>query len=60
MHIDDEVYLDDEESRKEYVLNDTGIIYRGNANYGVKGIDPMQWNFGQVSVQENRFIVFSQ
>ena len=45
-YLDDEVYLADEELRTEYVLNDTGIIYRGNVRY----IDEKHWNFGQVGI----------
>ncbi|NWU99221.1 TGM4 glutamyltransferase, partial [Upupa epops] len=40
---DDVVFLDNEEQRKEYVLNDTGCIYVGSAN----SIYERPWNFGQ-------------
>ncbi|NXN95195.1 TGM4 glutamyltransferase, partial [Rhinopomastus cyanomelas] len=40
---DDVVFLDNEDQRKEYVLNDTGCIYVGSAN----SIYERPWNFGQ-------------
>ena len=46
--LDDDVYLESEELRQEYVLCDTGIIYRGSANHGERGITETHWEFGQV------------
>lgn len=40
---DDQVYLSDEKERKEYVMNEQGIIYNGSANY----ISSRSWDFGQ-------------
>ena len=42
---DDTVYLDQQTSREEYVLNDSGLIWMGTA----KRNRGMPWNFGQVS-----------
>ncbi|XP_064416453.1 protein-glutamine gamma-glutamyltransferase K [Latimeria chalumnae] len=39
----DTVYMEDEERRKEYVLNDTGKLYRGMQRW----IGASDWNFGQ-------------
>uniref|UniRef100_A0A3P9IIN6 Protein-glutamine gamma-glutamyltransferase K n=1 Tax=Oryzias latipes TaxID=8090 RepID=A0A3P9IIN6_ORYLA len=42
---DDSVFLDDEEDRQEYVLNDVGCIYWGRVNQ----IEARTWNYGQVN-----------
>ncbi|XP_069507288.1 protein-glutamine gamma-glutamyltransferase 5-like [Ambystoma mexicanum] len=39
----DDVYLNNEAQRQEYVLNEDGIIYRGTES----SIQPYPWNFGQ-------------
>ncbi|XP_029470621.1 protein-glutamine gamma-glutamyltransferase E-like [Rhinatrema bivittatum] len=44
---DDSVYMANEAERKEYVLNESGLIYKGNVGY----ITSMGWNYGQF--QEN-------
>ncbi|XP_036406645.1 coagulation factor XIII A chain [Megalops cyprinoides] len=40
---DDTVFLDNEEERGEYILNESGIVYHGEAN----DISARPWNFGQ-------------
>ncbi|XP_069099768.1 protein-glutamine gamma-glutamyltransferase E-like isoform X2 [Pleurodeles waltl] len=40
---DDDVFMPIDAERKEYVLNDSGIIYRGHKKY----ITELGWNFGQ-------------
>ncbi|EGV92446.1 Protein-glutamine gamma-glutamyltransferase 6 [Cricetulus griseus] len=41
---EDDVFLDSEEERQEYVLNDSGIIFRGVE----KHIRAQGWNYGQL------------
>ncbi|XP_075952497.1 protein-glutamine gamma-glutamyltransferase 2-like [Anarhichas minor] len=40
---DDWVYMKEEKEINEYVMNERGIIYRGNSNY----IVPLDWDYGQ-------------
>ncbi|KAM4622712.1 protein-glutamine gamma-glutamyltransferase 5-like [Discoglossus pictus] len=40
---DDDVYMEDETWRQEYVMNDYGFVYQGNENW----ITPCPWNYGQ-------------
>ncbi|XP_069594602.1 protein-glutamine gamma-glutamyltransferase Z-like isoform X1 [Ranitomeya imitator] len=40
---DDAVFLQDQEEREEYVMNENGCIFVGNADY----ISNYSWNFGQ-------------
>ncbi|KAL7844948.1 hypothetical protein SRHO_G00234880 [Serrasalmus rhombeus] len=40
---DDLVYLPKEEERQEYVMNEQGLLYRGNYNF----IESVSWDFGQ-------------
>ncbi len=41
---DDDVYLEKEKERKEYVMNETGRIWQGTA----KSYEALPWVFGQV------------
>ena len=45
-YADDDVYLAEEDLRKEYVLSDDGLIYAGWSRRF--GPNPARWNFGQV------------
>lgn len=38
------MFLADEQERREYVLNEQGVIFRGSSHY----ISPLNWDFGQV------------
>ncbi|XP_053549261.1 protein-glutamine gamma-glutamyltransferase 5-like [Bombina bombina] len=40
---DDDVFLDDEVQRQEYVMNEHGILYQGSKDF----IQSQPWNFGQ-------------
>ncbi|KAJ1123277.1 hypothetical protein NDU88_001750 [Pleurodeles waltl] len=40
---EDDVFLNNEAQRQEYILNEDGIIYRGTES----SIQPYPWNFGQ-------------
>ncbi|XP_036444112.1 protein-glutamine gamma-glutamyltransferase 2-like [Colossoma macropomum] len=40
---DDSVYLPKKEERQEYVMNEQGLLYRGNCDF----IEAMTWDFGQ-------------
>ena len=42
--VEDDVYLESAAERDEYVLNQTGLIFRGTA----KDPTPLNWNFAQV------------
>ncbi|XP_048406418.2 protein-glutamine gamma-glutamyltransferase 2-like [Stegostoma tigrinum] len=43
---DDTVFLDVENQRQEYVLNDQGLLFQGAKNH----ISSMAWNFGQFEI----------
>jgi len=53
---DDEVYMDDEEQIKEYVLRQRGLIYRGTAWRP----SPLEWYFGQVKYLFQAKLYFSR
>ncbi|KAM5136061.1 protein-glutamine gamma-glutamyltransferase 5-like [Mantella aurantiaca] len=40
---DDDVFLENEAKRQEYIMNDYGFVYQGNHNW----ISSCPWNFGQ-------------
>lgn len=51
--LDDAVFLDDEEKRREYVMYEEGVIYKGSEKY----ITSMKWDFGQVHTQRGAGLV---
>lgn len=51
--LDDDVFLDDEEKRGEYVMNEEGVIYKGSGKY----IKPMKWDYGQVHTRRGAGLV---
>lgn len=52
----DDVYLNSEEERREYVLSQQGFIYQGS----VKFIKSVPWNFGQVGQRLPLIVTTSQ
>eukprot|EP00061_Rhincodon_typus_P005254 g24534.t1 len=44
--LDDTVFLDVENQRQEYVLNDQGLLFQGAKDQ----ISAMAWNFGQFEI----------
>jgi len=42
--IDDDVYMESAAEREEYVLNNVGLIFRGNIQKSI----PVCWNYAQV------------
>ena len=42
---DDDSYMEDESQRRDYLLSDVGVIWRGTSRHKV----PLVWEFGQVS-----------
>lgn len=53
---DDAVYLPEESHLQEYVMNETGIIYRGTSEY----ISSIPWNYGQVTRTQFYCVCFCQ
>ena len=43
---DDDSYIEDESHRRDYLLSDVGVIWRGTSRHKV----PLTWEFGQVGV----------
>ena len=43
-HTDDDSYIEDESHRRDYLLSDVGVIWRGTSHHKV----PLTWEFGQV------------
>lgn len=51
---DDAVFMDSEEERQEYVMNDIGRMYYGTRDQ----IGVRTWSYGQVGVARRRSLVF--
>ncbi|XP_048818446.1 protein-glutamine gamma-glutamyltransferase 6-like isoform X2 [Lagopus muta] len=49
----DDVYMANEKERREYVLNDSGIIFQGKEKY----IQQEAWNYGQVNSNDEKGVV---
>ena len=45
-HTDDDSYIEDDSHRRDYLINDVGVIWRGTSRHKV----PLTWEFGQVSM----------
>ena len=58
MIVDDAVYLEKEAERQEYVLNETGRVFMGNARNEDKNVFGRPWNFGQVTEYLSIFLSF--
>ncbi len=53
LSLDDDTYIEDENKRKLYCLDDVGVLWRGT----VSDPFPRLWNFGQVNVPSRVLIV---
>ena len=53
--LDDQVYMDDEVCRNEYVLNDAGYVYKG----AVRQIQGKPWQYGQVCGNMKTYLKFN-
>ncbi|KAM9067953.1 protein-glutamine gamma-glutamyltransferase 5 isoform 2-T2 [Sarcophilus harrisii] len=49
----DEVYMESEPQRQEYIMNDHGFIYQGNKNW----IRPCPWNYGQINSNDDNGVL---
>lgn len=48
---EDEVYMENDEEKQEYVMNEVGRIWQGTS----RSYAPQSWNFGQVSLMQYSF-----